>query len=1233
MGCIGGYWDSSDACQCPLCKKTFPVRPDLSINTFIAGMAEQEKVRAVGAGVGTCDHPPSSTECRSGTSRLRLHDARVLSAEQTGALLSNKPVLLLCWGSPGGQPVNDIQYIMLRHALTLQVEPGSELHTEVSEAAALQSTPDDSPCPLWSCAADPAVSAGRPRSALSGAEPEREEDSCYIYTVENRGTLSEEQFQCSICLDVFIDPVSTPCGHSFCMACIRGYWNHSKMCQCPMCKKTFPVRPELSVNRVLAEIAEQLVSPIYRLEEKLCKKHEKLLEGYCRTDQACVCALCVESGHKKHNVVPVEREWKKKLVGSPVDGQWRPKSSALFLISNTVRWTSSKRKLLAFQCWLMSEQQIRCPVCLDTNFTNPVTIPCGHSFCMACIGEYWNHTDECLCPLCKTSYPTKPDLLANRSLGESAGRFDETKEVSGDEERFAKPGEVPCDSCTGRKLQAVKSCLVCLASYCETHTLPHYQEAAFKKHTLIAVSKNLEDKVCKQHGRPLERFCRSDQTCICVKCTETDHRTHSTLSAHKEWKRKKVQVEKTANKVEQMTKERLKKVEELNQLVKLSKVKREIEDSVQVFATLLRSVERSQAEIVELIGEKQRAEEKMVEGLITELEQEIAELQKRSTELEQLSHTEDPIHFLQVGSHSLNRLIFHLGMDSPSDEEGDFPSGTGMPQIVDESHLKCSICLDVFDKPVSTLCGHNFCQKCLQQHLFYRDECPLCKTFLLTRPDLHINTTLSEIAERKSANRIPENGFARPEDVACDVCRGRKQKADKSCLVCLTSYCRAHLRPHSTVKRLTKHKLVVPVRDLEDRMCADHERPLDLFCRDEQVCICVRCIDVSHKTHECVSAETECRKRKAELGVTQGKMEQMIKDRQEKVDEIKELIDLSKTSTNKEMEDIKEVFQAVICAVQKAQDDIIKPMEEKQKEVEGEAEGLIKELEEEITELRKRISGLEELSSNEDHIHFLQNIPALQPPPKSKDWSDITVDTDLCLGTVRTPVSELLESINKELEKLSAIGRYGWPSDSAVVRSFDALPVELQSNVCFSADDVTLDSSTAHPNLVLSEDGREVRDGDKRQDFPDSPQRYDLFGSVLGAEGFSAGRHYWEVEVEEKSGWDLGVARESVNRKGNITLNPESGYWAVILWNGNQYCALTDPLTLLSVTPKPQKVGVYVDYEEGQVSFYNVEAKSHIYTFTDTFTEKLYPYFSPHLQQNGQNTAPLVISHVKIHKK
>nr|XP_015201607.1 PREDICTED: tripartite motif-containing protein 47-like [Lepisosteus oculatus] len=298
----------------------------------------------------------------------------------------------------------------------------------------------------------------------------------------------------------------------------------------------------------------------------------------------------------------------------------------------------------------MSEQQIRCPICLDTNFTTPVTIPCGHSFCTACIGEYWNHTDECLCPLCKTSYPTKPDLLANRSLGECAGRCDETKEVSGDEERFAKPGEVPCDSCTGRKLQAVKSCLVCLASYCETHTLPHYQEAAFKKHTLIAVSKNLEDKMCKQHGRPLERFCRSDQTCICVKCTETDHRTHSTLSAHKEWRRKKVQLEKTANKVEQMTKERLQKVEELNQLVKLSKshTEREIEDSVQVFASLLRSVESSQAEITELIEEKQRAEEKRAEGLITELEQEIAELQRRSTELEQLSHTEDPIHFLQM---------------------------------------------------------------------------------------------------------------------------------------------------------------------------------------------------------------------------------------------------------------------------------------------------------------------------------------------------------------------------------------------------------------------------------------------------------------------------------------------------------------------------------------------------------------------------------------------------------
>uniref|UniRef100_A0A8C9SL10 B30.2/SPRY domain-containing protein n=1 Tax=Scleropages formosus TaxID=113540 RepID=A0A8C9SL10_SCLFO len=191
---------------------------------------------------------------------------------------------------------------------------------------------------------------------------------------------------------------------------------------------------------------------------------------------------------------------------------------------------------------------------------------------------------------------------------------------------------------------------------------------------------------------------------------------------------------------------------------------------------------------------------------------------------------------------------------------------------------------------------------------------------------------------------------------------------------------------------------------------------------------------------------------------------------------------------------------------------------------------------------------------------------------------------------------------------------------------------KTQDGLCFysfSTVDVTLDPDTANPWLVLSKDKKQVRDGDIKQDLPDNPERFNPVVSVLGKEGFSSGRHYWEVQVGDKTEWDLGVARESINRKGDISLSPNNGYWTIWLRNGNEYKALADSSVSINLSVKPQKVGMYVDYEEGQVSFYNVEARSHIYTFTGyKFTEKLYPYFSPFLNNNGTNSGPLIITSV-----
>ncbi|XP_058877193.1 E3 ubiquitin-protein ligase TRIM38-like [Acipenser ruthenus] len=160
--------------------------------------------------------------------------------------------------------------------------------------------------------------------------------------------------------------------------------------------------------------------------------------------------------------------------------------------------------------------------------------------------------------------------------------------------------------------------------------------------------------------------------------------------------------------------------------------------------------------------------------------------------------------------------------------------------------------------------------------------------------------------------------------------------------------------------------------------------------------------------------------------------------------------------------------------------------------------------------------------------------------------------------------------------------------------------------------DVTLDPDTAQPQLILSAKGKRVREGETRQDIPDNPERFDRWCCVLGREGFTSGRRYWQVQVGGNTWWILGVSRESAERKGGISMTPQQGYWTVEWWSGGGFTALTDPQTPLPRSLKPLKLGVYLDYEERQLSFYNVETRSHIYTFTDMEfnpNEKLYSFF------------------------
>ncbi|KAF5890729.1 E3 ubiquitin-protein ligase TRIM39-like isoform X1, partial [Clarias magur] len=294
---------------------------------------------------------------------------------------------------------------------------------------------------------------------------------------------------------------------------------------------------------------------------------------------------------------------------------------------------------------VLCEDHLQCSICLDV-FTDPVSTPCGHNFCMTCIKTYWDSSSHCQCPLCKEEYPTRPELCVNTFISGLTAPFKNSVQVksSSDADQLSsKTKKVLCDSCTGIKLEAVKSCLHCGVSLCDTHLIPHKTTAKLMKHKLIEPVENLEDYICQKHERPLELFCRDDQMCVCQFCTEGDHRTHNTVPIEEEIKEKSCLKKKQAE-VQQMIQERIEKIQELKDSVELSKKV----DILEIFSALMRCIERSQAELLQVMEEKQKAAERQAEEFIKDLEQEVTELKRGNTELEQLSHTKDPLHLIQI---------------------------------------------------------------------------------------------------------------------------------------------------------------------------------------------------------------------------------------------------------------------------------------------------------------------------------------------------------------------------------------------------------------------------------------------------------------------------------------------------------------------------------------------------------------------------------------------------------
>ncbi|TNN47689.1 E3 ubiquitin/ISG15 ligase TRIM25 [Liparis tanakae] len=299
----------------------------------------------------------------------------------------------------------------------------------------------------------------------------------------------------------------------------------------------------------------------------------------------------------------------------------------------------------------LDQETFSCSICLDL-LKDPVTIPCGHSYCMNCIKAHLDIEDGKKlhsCPQCRQTFTSRPVLLKNTMLAVLVEQLKKTGlQASPADHCYAGAGDVACDVCTGRRLKAFKSCLVCLASYCEKHLQPHYDSAPLKKHKLVEPSGKLQEKICSRHNEVMKIFCRTDQQCICYLCLLDEHKGHDTVSAAAERTKRQRELEGSQLDIQQRIQDREEDLKLLHQEVEALNLSADktVEDSEQIFTELIRLMENRSSDVKQQVRSRQRTEVSRVRELQEKLEQEITELKRNEAELKLLSHTEDLKQFL-----------------------------------------------------------------------------------------------------------------------------------------------------------------------------------------------------------------------------------------------------------------------------------------------------------------------------------------------------------------------------------------------------------------------------------------------------------------------------------------------------------------------------------------------------------------------------------------------------------
>ncbi|XP_072094714.1 zinc-binding protein A33-like [Mobula birostris] len=469
----------------------------------------------------------------------------------------------------------------------------------------------------------------------------------------------------------------------------------------------------------------------------------------------------------------------------------------------------------------------------------------------------------------------------------------------------------------------------------------------------------------------------------------------------------------------------------------------------------------------------------------------------------------------------------------------------------------CPICLDFFTDPVLLECAHNFCRSCITRcwEREERNSCPECREVFADRT-LRVNRALANLVEKiRNLNLNP---------------KGKESKLH----------------------------------------CEEHEEELKLFCETDKTLICLICRDAQeHREHRFLPIKEAVTLYKDQLKSSLDSLTKKKSDFQEKEQQQKEKISGVREQSHSVQTHITSQFAELRQIITEKEQSLLRDLREEEERILNRMEKNIREIQENIGWIQEEISKLKEQMDQKDSVIFLKE-EACQNRRVNDDIRDWTItDEDLPvekfdhLYLLNTVLRETLDAINRVYLRISGGAKGG----------------QMRGQNCSQQVSVTLDVETANRWLEVSEDRKSVRLTRTRRNLPDTGKRFTIWECVLGSEGFTSGRHYWEVEVTGNRIWCLGVAAESVDRKGWVRLRPETGFWIigrvgdVLHRNCDLFFGfIPSPGPRLSAGPIPGRVGVYLSYESGTVSFYNAETKSHLHTFTgNKFTGKLYPFFWP----------------------